>query len=151
MNANTISNAANVELFGDKSNDPKHNAQKNLSGRTHYVNDDTLRFFGSRIISAYPTNDGLFFKIVESVATDHNKSRRGFRVVVFDLFGCAVFRPSFDECTSSSAAAENYYSKKHDTDTWKHYRAELKTRAARLAAQAAAMTEAAATLEGVPA
>jgi len=151
MNPNTISTAANVELFGDKSNDPKHNAQKNLSGRTHYVNDDTLRFFGSRIISARPTDDGLFFKIVESVATEHDKSRRGFRVVVFDLFGCAVFRPSFDECTSSSAAAEKYYLKHYDTDTWKHYRTELKTRAARLAAQAAAMTEAAATLEGVSA
>jgi hypothetical protein len=151
MNANTISTAANVELFGHKSSDPKRNAQMNLNGRTHYVDDDTLRFFGSKIISARPTDDGLFFKIVESVATDHNKSRRGFRVVVFDLFGCAVFRPSFDECTSSSAAAENYYSKNHDTDTWKHYRAELKTRAARLAAQAAAMREAAATLEQVPA
>jgi len=115
------------------------------------VNDDTLRFFGSRIVSAYPTDDGLFFKIVESVAIYHIKSRRGFRVVVFDLFGFKVFCPSFEECTSSSAAAEKYYSTHYDTDTWKHYRAELKTRAARLAAQAAAMREAAATLEGVPA
>ena len=151
MNANTISNAANVELFEDKSNDPKRNAQQNLNGRTHYVDDDTMRFFGSRIVSAYPTDDGLFFKIVESVATEYDKSRRGFRVVIFDLFGCAVFRPSFDECTSTSAAAEKYYLKHYDTDTWKHYQAELKTRAARLAAQAAAMREAAATLEQVPA
>ena len=151
MSPNTISNAANVELFGHKFSDSKLNAQQNLSGRTHYVDDDTLRFFGSRIVSAYPTDNGLFFKIVESVATDHDKSRRGFRVVVFDLFGCAVFRPSFEECTSSSAAAEKYYSKHYDTDTWKHYRAELKNRAARLAAQAAAMMEAAATLEQVPA
>jgi hypothetical protein len=151
MSPNTISTAANVELFGDKSSDPKHNAQKNLSGRTHYVNDDTLRFFGSRIISARPTDDGLFFKIVESVATEYDKSRRGFRVVIFDLFGCAVFRPSFDECTSSSAAAEKYYSKHYETDTWKHYRAELNFRANRLTDQAAAMREAAATLEGVPA
>jgi len=151
MSPNTISTAANVELFGHKSSDPKHNAQQNLSGRTYFVDDDTLRFFTSRIVSAYPTDNGLFFKIVESVATDHNKSRRGFRVVVFDLFGFRVFCPSFEECTSSSAAAEKYYSKHYDTDTWKHYRAELKTRAARLAAQAAAMTEAAATLEEVPA
>lgn len=151
MNANTISTAANVELFGHKSTDPKRNAQQNLNGRTHFVDDDTMRFFGSRIISARPMNDGLFFRIVESVATDHNKSRRGFRVVVFDIFGFKVFCPSFDECTSSSAAAENYFSKNHDTDTWKHYRAELKTRAARLVAQAAAMREAAATLEQVPA
>lgn len=151
MNANTISTAANVELFGHKSTDPKRNAQQNLNGRTHFVDDDTMRYFGSRIISARPMNDGLFFRIVESVATDHNKSRRGFRVVVFDIFGFKVFCPSFDKCTSSSAAAENYFSKNHDTDTWKHYRAELKTRAARLAAQAAAMQEAAATLEQVPA
>ena len=151
MNANTISTAANVELFGHKSDDPKHNAQKNLNGRTHYVDDDTMRFFGSKIISARPTDDGLFFRIIESVTTDHNKNRRGFRVVVFDLFGFKVFGPSFEECTNTSAAAENYFSKHHDTDTRKHYRAELKTRAARLAAQAAAMQEAAATLEQVPA
>jgi len=151
MSPNTISIAANVELFGHKSSDPKRNAQQNLNGRTHYVSDDTMRFFGSRIVSASPTDDGLFFKIVESVATEYDKSRRGFRVVVFDLFGCAVFRPSFDECTSSSAAAENYYSKHYDTDTWKHYRAKLNFRANRLTDQAAAMREAAATLEQVPA
>jgi len=67
MSPNTISTAANVELFGHKSSDPKHNAQQNLNGRTYYVDDDTLRFFTSRIVSAYPTENGLFFKIVESV------------------------------------------------------------------------------------
>jgi hypothetical protein len=147
MNANTISNAANVELFGHKSSDPKHNAQKNLNGRTHYVDDDTLRFFGSRIISAYPTDDRLFFKIVESVATDHNKSRRGFRVVVFDLFGCAVFRPSFDECTSTSAAAVKLWMKSDKIDPATYYRADLKHRASRLTNQAHAMHEAAAMLD----
>jgi len=151
MNANTISTAANVELFGHKSDDPKHNAQKNLSGRTHYVDDDTMRFFGSRIISARPTDDGLFFRIVESVATDHNKSRRGFRVVVFDLFGHPVFRPSFDECTSTKAAAVVQWMKAEKIDPATYYRAELKHRANRLTNQAAAMNEAAAQLEGMPA
>jgi hypothetical protein len=151
MSPNIISTAANVELFKDKAASPKHNAQMNLSGRTHYVDDDTMRFFGSKIISARPTDDGLFFKIIESVALTYDKSRRGYRVVVFDLFGHPVFRPNLEGCTGSRAAAENYYTKHHDTDTWKHYRAELKIRAARLAAQAAAMREAAATLEEVPA
>ena len=135
---NLITTAANVAPYTDKSSDHKRNAQENLKGRTHYAEEETLRFFHARILSSAADQNGLFFKMVESIALDYDNDRRGFRVVMFDLFGQVIYRPSIDECTSTSAAAENYFSKHHDTDTWKHYRAELKTRAARLAAQAAA-------------
>ena len=46
--ANKISAAADVELFKDRSAVPKWDAQQNLQGRTHYVEDSTLKYFGAR-------------------------------------------------------------------------------------------------------
>lgn len=31
-------------LYRNEASDPRDNAQRNLSGRTHYVDDDTLRW-----------------------------------------------------------------------------------------------------------
>lgn len=149
--AKLISTAANVALYSDKSSDHKRNAQQNLQGRTHYAEDETLKFFKARIVSAHADNDGLFFKIVESVALDYDNTRRGFRVIVFDLFGQPIYRPTFDECTSTQAAAVKLWMKSEKIDPATYYRAEFKHRANRLTNQAAAMNEAAAQLEGMPA
>jgi hypothetical protein len=79
-------------LYRSESSDPKSNAQRNLSGRTHYVDDDTLRFHKSRVLSARPIDGGLLFAIVTSDAKDHQGRTRGFRYVIFDLFGNLVER-----------------------------------------------------------
>jgi hypothetical protein len=79
-------------LYRNESSDPKSNAQRNLSGRTHYVDDDTLRFHKSRVISARHTDGGLLFAIVTSDAKDYENRSRGFRFVVFDLFGAVIDR-----------------------------------------------------------
>ena len=79
-------------LYRSESSYPKDNAQRNLQGRTHYVDDDTLRYFHSRIISARETDGGLLFAIVTSDAKDHKNRSRGFRYVIFDLFGSVVER-----------------------------------------------------------
>lgn len=94
-----------MKMFREESSDSKTNAQRNLSGRTHYVDDDTLRYFHSRILSSHTIADGLLFYIVESLALDHRNSKRGFRAVAFDVFGEIVYRPSLEECVSSSDAA----------------------------------------------
>jgi hypothetical protein len=148
---NTITTAANVAIFTDKSSDTKRNAQENLKGRTHYAEEETLRFFHARIVSSAADQNGLFFKMVESVALDYDNTRRGFRVVVFDLFGQVIYRPSLEDCASTQAAAVVLWMKSEKIDPAAYYRAELKTRANRLTNQAAAMTEAAAQLEGMPA
>lgn len=143
--ANLITSAANVAPFTFKSSDHKRNAQENLKGRTHYAEDETLKFFKARIVLAHADADGLFLKMVESVALDYDNTRRGFRVIVFDLFGYVVYRPSFDDCTSTSAAAVKLWiAEKIDPATY--YRAKLKARANRLTNQADAMREAAAML-----
>jgi hypothetical protein len=150
-NANLISTAANVALFTDKSSDSKRNAQENLAGRTHYAEDSSLKFFKARIVSAHADSNGLFFKLVESVALDYDNTRRGFRVVVFDLFGQVIHRPNFDQCASTQAAAVVQWMKAEKIDPAAYYRAELKHRASRLTNQAHAMNEAAAMLEQVTA
>jgi hypothetical protein len=146
---NLITTAANVAPYTDKSSDPKRNAQENLKGRTHYAEDETLRFFHARIVSSAADQNGLFFKMVESVAIDYNNARRGFRVIVFDLFGQVIYRPTFDECTSTKKAAVLLWMKADKIDPAKYYRADLKHRASRLTNQAHAMHEAAAMLEKV--
>jgi len=146
---NLIITAANVAPFTNKSSNAKRNAQENLDGRTHYAEDESLKFFHARIVSAAADQNGLFFKMVESVAIDYDNARRGFRVVVFDLFGHVVHRPSFDECTSTKAAAVKLWMKADKIDPATYYRADLKHRANRLTNQAEAMREAAAMLEQV--
>lgn len=82
--------AAGLRLYRCESCDMTCDAQRNLMGRTHYVDPNTLKGFGSRILTAYSTPDGLLFVLVESVASrpDHKGYNR--RVVIFDIFGDVV-------------------------------------------------------------
>ena len=84
----------------------KYNAQSNLQGRTHYATDETLRYHHARILNSDEILDGLFFKIVESVALDMYNTKRGFRVVVFDLFGNTVERKDLDQSFKTKKAAQ---------------------------------------------
>lgn len=96
-----------MRLFETKSSYEKPNAQQNLSGRTHYVDDDTLRFHHARILRAGHVCGGLLFYIVESTAMDPDNRRRGYRGVVFDLFGTVVnARAKLEDCCTTRKAAE---------------------------------------------
>lgn len=86
-----------MNLFRDEISGTKLNAQRNLTGRTHYVDDDTLRWHKSRILSTHITDNGLLLAIVTSDALDMNNTRRGFRYVVFDVFGTVLARPHLAE------------------------------------------------------
>lgn len=94
-----------MNLYRDESSRPKWNAQRNLSGRTHYVDDDTLRFHKSRILSTHITDSGLLFALVESVALTMDGSKRGYRPVIFDVFGNTVERPKLEDSFKSRKAA----------------------------------------------
>lgn len=91
--------------YRNESGYPKVNAQANLMGRTHYVDDDTLRWHKSKIISARCVDDGLLFAIVTSDALDMNNTKRGFRFVIFDVFGNTVERPKLEDAYRTSAQA----------------------------------------------
>lgn len=85
-----ISRAIGQSRFDHHSYDAKASAQRNLSGRSHYADDATLRFFHARIQSCRPECNGLVLVLVESVAGDINNRSRGFRFVAFDLFGTVI-------------------------------------------------------------
>lgn len=94
-----------MNLYSDLASAPKTNAQRNLSGRTHYVDDQTLRWHKARILSSQCVCNGLLFALIESVATVHDGSKRGFRFVIFDLFGNTVIRQPLNDCWRSRASA----------------------------------------------
>jgi hypothetical protein len=96
-----------MKLYSDQSGNAALNAQNNLIGRTHYVDPNTLRFLPSRILRADAICGGLLFYIIESCALDMHNTRRGFRPVVFDLFGNVVNnRAKLEDCLSSRRSAE---------------------------------------------
>lgn len=93
------------QLYRNESSDPKINAQRNLCGRTHYVDDDTLRFHKSRVLSARHTDGGLLFAIVTSDAADFEGKSRVFRYTIFDVFGTVIDRPSLENGFRNSEKA----------------------------------------------
>ena len=95
-----------MNLYQTVSCDPKINAQRNLMGRTHYVDPDTLKYHKARVLDSYVIDNGLLFGIVESVALDPQGHKRGFRPVVFDLFGRVRSRVALEHCTRTHRAAE---------------------------------------------
>lgn len=129
---------------------PRDAAYDALAGRTHYADPETLRYFHSRILSARPILDGLFYRITESCALDPDNSRRGFRCVVFDIFGEIVYRQELAQCRASRDPAERDCTRWLETfDPVGYYRETLESRAARMNKDAAALLEVIA--EGVPA
>lgn len=95
----------NTALYRDESSNPRANAQANLWGRTHYCDDDTLRYHKSRITWCDVRADGKYLLIVEAYAVDYQNTQRAFRGVIFDLTGNPVYRPKLDAGYSSTAIA----------------------------------------------
>ena len=138
--ANAIRSTLNVSLFRYAARDAKNNAQCNLSGRTHYADPDTLRYFSSRILSAGEVDRGLLFYVLESTATNADKTARGFRFVIFDIWGTVVERASVGDCwKTSEAARRNMWAWLNAFDTAAYYRDKLNERAGRLEREAAEM------------
>jgi hypothetical protein len=138
-----IARAAGCCKFDRHGYDAKTNAQRNLTGRTHYVDPDTLRFFHSRLIHAEIHAEGLLFVLIESTAEDMRNTKRGFRFVAFDLFGTVLNdRKDTAHKTSDKArhAAADWLDAFNVAD---HYRDTFRQRAERLQREAADMLMAA--------
>lgn len=117
-----------VRPFAQESGDPKYDAQRNLRGKTHYVDDDTLRFHKSRVLSSARLHGGLLLRIITSDALDMHNTKRGFRAVVFDVFGTTVERPSLDNASKTKAQAYKQ-SEATEIDLVAHYKAALASQA----------------------
>jgi hypothetical protein len=93
------------DLYKNEASDPKLNAQRNLMGRTHFVDPDTLRFHKSRVIACHITDGGLLFALITSDALDWHNTKRGFRYTVFDLFGTVVASVKLEDAYKTRAQA----------------------------------------------
>lgn len=95
-----------MQLYQRKNcSNAKYDAQLNLEGRTHYVDDDTLRFHHAKILRTCVHDNGLLFSLIESTALDMRNTKRGFRYVIFDLFGNVIARPDLDNSYKTSEQA----------------------------------------------
>lgn len=139
-----------VRPFGYESGDPKNNAQRNLNGKTHYVDDDTLRFHKSRVLSAQAIHSGLLFRIITSDALDMHNTKRGSRAVVFDVFGTTVDRPKLEEATATKQAALNL-SERQTIDLVAHYQAAIASELRNREREASELRAALATLPAMEA
>lgn len=95
----------NLSKYQKHGSIPKHCAQRNLSDRTHYVDDGSLSFHKSRILSTYIVNDGWLFALVESVGMNYENTKRGYRYVVFDVAGNVVSCVNLEDCFKTRRAA----------------------------------------------
>ena len=130
-------NAANIRPFRCESCYPENDAPRNLQGRTHYVDADTLKAFGARILNGGHVSDGLLYWLVESVSSRPNNGGYTRRAVVFDVFGTIVNeRPDMAETCGEwfkdTRKAENAaFDFIKSFDAVKHTADELKRRAER--------------------
>ena len=143
--ARAIAHAIGTRPFERHGYDAKYSAQRNLDGKTHYADDDTLKFFHARINSTYAECDGLVLVILESAAKDMHNSARGHRFVAFDLFGTVINdRDHVDAMHSKSdgarVAMRNWL---ESFDVLAHYKAAMTERAARAKRAADDMAKAA--------
>ena len=116
-----------IRIFCYESGDPKFNAQRNLAGKTHYVDDDTLRWHKSRVLGTAILHGGLLLRVTCSDALDMHNTKRGYRCAVFDVFGTAVSRPDLEHAATSKQAAINA-SEREEIDLVEHYRKTINSK-----------------------
>lgn len=68
---------------------PLPNAERNLSGRTHYVDESTRRYFKANVTESFACLSGLAFAIIETLPVP-GYARRRYRPVIFDLAGRVI-------------------------------------------------------------
>ena len=117
-----------ASLYSNKSSYAKPNAQQNLEGRSYFATDSALKFFGARINSAHQSCSGLVFFIVESSFLDMNKTKRGFRFHLFDIFGEEIGKQELDQAVRTSEQARKAGYKFIDQfDLTAHYARKLES------------------------
>jgi hypothetical protein len=127
-----IMQRAGERLYSHKSSYAKFNAQENLAGRNYYATPETLRYFGARISYARETCSGLLFLVVDSSYTNYERTARGFRYAIFDIYGDEVARLDLDAAMKKSdQALKAAYKFIDGFDLTAHYVERIKNNAKR--------------------
>lgn len=79
-----------LSLFRDRRSYPLPMAQDCLSGLTHYVDDETLRYFKAKIVSCRIVDGGRLLAIVERLPCDSFDGPRRSRFVIFNIAGDVI-------------------------------------------------------------
>ena len=151
--ARAVAQACGRSRFEYCSYNAKSMAQRNLSGRTHYADDDTLRFFHARIYSARVECRGLVLVLLESVAADvDDRWTRGHRFAAFDLFGTCIARADMESLHKTGDKARQAAAEWLESfDVAAHYRQAMTERADSLVRKAEKLRAGAMALDSVPA
>jgi hypothetical protein len=105
----------NRTKYIEESYNAKRNAQANLAGRSHFVDDDTLRFFAGRVLSAYDAADGRLFVVVHSQKRGRDDYSREFGYAIFDLAGTVIAHSS-DKFKTGATARKHCAAALHEID-----------------------------------
>ena len=111
---------------------PKYSAQNALAGKSHYVDDQTLRLFNAKVLDAGPILQGLFYFIRESKSNGFDHVERIHDYKYFDIW-CNTVREmdkksERDECYSTSQLAKSEQ-RWFDVNPLEYYSRELNRRA----------------------
>jgi hypothetical protein len=79
-----------MSFYEDKSDNYKYNAQRNLSGKSHYCEDETLRYFARRITYSTAICNGMLFAVIDSHGIEYKNDKRGFFLTIFDPTGTTI-------------------------------------------------------------
>jgi hypothetical protein len=140
--ASIIQKSGFASLYDNKSSYAKNNAQLNLEGRSYFATDSALKFFGARINSAHQSASGLLFFVVESSFLDMQKTKRGFRFHLFDIFGQEIGKQELSEAVKTSEQARKAGYKFIDQfDLIAHYAEKLESIAKKADRQASEARE----------
>jgi len=146
--ADLLNNEAGARLYRHESGYATSNAQQNLQGRTPYAEDDQLRWHKARILSSRHHLEGCIFVLIESVSLDWDNTRRGFRFVVFDVFGTVIERADLENTfKTSDKARAAFWAWLGTFDPFTYYADTLTNRAARMQREVFRLTATAAAIK----
>ena len=124
--------------FKHESCTDKRDAERNLIGRTHYVDADTLKYFNARILRGWmpgkENHKGFTYALIESLKKPGEEPNKTRRAVLFDCFGTVIFQSEFYRTTEQAEKALNAFLE--EFDLFAHYSKEIKARAKRLKTEA---------------
>lgn len=123
--------ALGVYKFRCESCTDKYDAQRNLCGRTHYVDEDALKSFKARILhtwtpGAHSPEEYFLYALSESVASRPDHGGFNKRCTLFDVFGTVVHQT--DWFNKRDKAETAMYDFLNTFDMYGYYKSEIQNK-----------------------
>tara|TARA_R110001599_G_scaffold7910_1_gene38099 strand:- start:529 stop:939 length:411 start_codon:yes stop_codon:yes gene_type:complete len=96
----------------------KYEAQRQLSGITHYVDDDTLRYFKCRILRVIFSEDGLTLGLIMSQPNYEKNDKREYKAALINVFGSIRDYREFYDTKAEAVDALNELRSKTSIEEW---------------------------------